>query len=191
MDKPSPQQINDALSSLSDRIRRFTQSGGKSPAPSPEKKRDEYINTLIMERDEAFQLQVAAKYAQYRAPFKTLGEDSIAARRIAADERLILAAYNLFKAAKQAEDEIGKGATFLKDTNITSPLSGRSEYTSGEEFVYLRAYLKFEQLVADYAPQFEMSKDGYILTFVHPSQIRETFKTREILQAIKASYSDL
>lgn len=184
------ERMSEALSTLTDTLRRFTQSGAKSVhiPLSPERERDIAIGTLIMERDEAFSLEVAAKYAQYREPFKTLGEDSIVARRIAYDERLLLAAYNLFKSAKQAEDEIGKGITFLRDTNITSPLAARSEYTSGEEFVYLRAYLMFEQLVTDYVPQFETEKSGFVLTFVLPSAVRETFKTRETLAAIKASY---
>lgn len=183
-------RMPDALSNLRERLMRFTQSGAPPPPPdlTPERRRDAYIGTLIMERDEAFSEKVANKYAQYREPFKTLGEDSIVARRIAYDERLLLAAYNLFKAAEVAEDEIGKGITFLRDTDITTPLSTRSEYTTGEDFVYLRAYLMFEQLVTDYVPQFEAVKEGYVLTFVRPSAVRETFRTREIIAAIKASY---
>lgn len=176
------------LSNFSDRLRRFTQAGERQIAPSPEKQRNDYISTLIMEKDEAFALEVASKYAQYKEPFKTLGDDSIAARRIATDERYLLDAYNLFKAAKSAEVEIGKGTTFIKDTRITSPLAARDEYTTGEEFVYLRSYLMFEQMITDYAPQFEADKDGFVLTFVPPSAIRETFKTKEIIAAIKGFY---
>lgn len=213
-DIPPPQNdktesITDALANLSDRIRRFTQAGSNQVSPwfdtvamppthqpSPEKqvgrrcRPPDYISTLIMERDEAFFLEVASKYAQYRDPFKTLGEDSKAARRIASDERYLLDAYNLFKAAKKAESEIGKGTTFIKDTNIASPLASRAEYTTGEELVYLRAYLMFEQKITDYAPQFEQYKDGFVLTFVPLCAVRETFKTKEILAAIKAAYRE-
>lgn len=190
--EPRTERIQDALAALSQRLVRFRQSGAKEPLPSSLKQQDSYINTLIMERNEAFSVEVASKYAQYKEPFKTLGEDSIAARRIAADERHLLAAYNLFKTAKQAEEEIGKGITYLKDTNITSPLSARAEYTTGEEFVYLRAYLMFEQLVTDYVPQFEPCQDGsFILTFVKPSAVRETYKTRETLAAIKTAYNQM
>lgn len=191
-DTPRYDHLRDALSALSERLARFSQAGGREPLPPLEKQRDDYIGKLIMERDESFSVVVASKYAQYKEPFKTLGEDSIVARRIAADERYLLAAYNLFKAAKETEDEVGKGITYLKDTRIISPLAARAEYTTGEEFVYLRAYLVFEQLVTDYAPQFEQVRDGsFVLTFVKPTAVRETYKTREIFAAIKAAYREV
>lgn len=216
--EPLPERMPDALLALAERLNRFKQSRSVAPISAtrfanstspamklPETKtQSDYISTLIMEKDSSFSLEVVSKYAQYREPFKTLGEDSAAARRIALDERYLLAAYKLFKAAKQAEAEIGKGITFIKDTSITSPLAARSEYTTGGEFVYLKAWLMFEQKAIDYVPQFEPIKSGslksnvkeggcrlqgtFTLTFVKPSAARETYRAKEILAAIKAAY---
>lgn len=180
-------EIASAFSAFGKKLSRFMQSDAAAPEPSP--RADGTAQRKIMEADEAFAAAVAKTYAKYRLPHKVLGEHSHEARAIARDEDALLAAYRLFRAVQDANEQFGTEQTRIKDDVIASPLAGKNAYTQGSDFVYLQCWLRYEQGVADVVPQIAQDKTGaYILQFVPAAAHRADYKSKEIAAVIQETF---
>lgn len=180
-------EIASAFSAFGKKLSRFVQSDESAPDLPP--RADELTQRKIMEADEAFSAAVVKTYAKYRFPYQELGEHSQEARSIARDEDALLAAYRLFCAVREANDQFGTDQTHIKDDVIASPLANKTAYTQGGDFVYLQCWLRYEQGVTDVVPQFAQDKAGaYLLQFVPPTAFRADYKTKEITAVIQDAF---
>lgn len=184
----SMSEISSALSAFSKKLSRFTKASPNG-TPKQQPRADELTQRRIMEQDEAFSAAVIKTYTKYRFPYKTLGENSIEAAAIKADEDSLLAAYNLYKAIIAANEQFGTEQTRIKDDVIATPLANKTAYTQGDDFVYLQCWLQYEQNVADVVPQFAQHKNGsYTLQFVPAAEHHADYKKKEIAAVIQAEF---
>ena len=139
------QNIAEVFSTFSQKLNRFNKSQDAQRVVPPSK--NSYYEEKLRERGERLKASVVSTYKIYRAPFEALGEQSDRAASLDRDEQNLLKAYNLFKSCmeidKEKQDEIGQ--TYIKNVEIASPLSDKASYTSGGQFIYLLAWLYFEQ----------------------------------------------
>lgn len=180
-------EIASAFSAFGKKLSRFVQSDAAAPEPPP--RADELTQRRILEADEAFSAAVVKTYAKYRFPYQVLGEHSHEARSIARDEDALLAAYRLFCAVRDANEQFGTDQTRIKDDVIASPLAGKPAYTQGGDFVYLQCWLRYEQGVTDVVPQLAQGKEGlYTLQFIPSAAFRVDYKTKEITAVIQDAF---
>lgn len=180
-------EIASAFSAFGKKLSRFVQSDETAPNLPP--RTDELTQRRILEADAAFSAAVVKTYAKYRFPYQVFGEHSHEARSIARDEDALLAAYRLFCAVREANDQFGTDQTRIKDDVIASPLAGKPAYTQGGDFVYLQCWLRYEQGVTDVVPQFAQGKEGlYTLQFVPSAAFRADYKTKEITAVIQDAF---
>lgn len=186
-------ELATALSAFSKKLSRFTKADSDAE-PVSEPRGDELTQRRIMERNEAFEAAVIKNYTKYRFPFKTLGENSIEAAAIKADEDALLAAYRLFCAVRDANAQFGTEQTRIKDNVITSPLVHKPAYTQGDDFVYLQCWLRYEQKVTDVVPQFlqmpapQNQGSQYVLQFVPAADYHAGYKKKEIAAVIQETF---
>lgn len=180
-------EIASAFSAFGKKLSRFVQSDETAPDLPP--RTDELTQRRILEADDAFSAAVVKTYAKYRFPYQVLGEHSHEARSIARDEDALLAAYRLFCAVREANEQFGTDQTRIKDDVIASPLAGKTAYTQGGDFIYLQCWLRYEQGVTDVVPQFAQGKEGlYTLQFVPSAAFRADYKTKEITAVIQDAF---
>ena len=186
-------EISSALSAFSKKLSRFTKAtpDGKPDTPP---RADVLAQRKILEHDQAFAAEVVRTYTKYRFPYKTLGQDSVEAAAIAADEDALLAAYKLFCAVREANAQYGTEQTRIKDDVIATPLAHKSAYTQGDDFVYLQCWLRYEQGVEDVVPQFAQTNAGqtqtgaYTLQFVPAAAYHAGYKKKEIAAVIQQEF---
>ena len=180
-------EIAAAFSAFSKKLSRFVKS--ESPTPGPRVRADELTQRRIMEADEAFSAAVIRTYTKYRFPFKTLGEQSVEALAISRDEDALLAAYRLFRAVQDANEQYGTDQTRIRDDMIASPLANKTAYTQGDDFVYLQCWLRYEQDVTDIVPRFVPNRDGsYTLQFVPEAEYHADFRKKEMAAVIQEAF---
>ena len=186
-----PQNISEVFSNFSQKFARFNNSSSKERTPSPDKAKKAYLEEVIRERGEKLRSSVASTYKIYRSPFEALGESSERAASIDRDEQNLLKAYNLYKSCmdidKENQDEIG--ATHIKNVEIASPLSDKASYTQGGQFIYLAAWLYFEQGQQEYFPFFSETETHHILCFENAGKFSfSDSHEKEIFEIIKAEF---
>ena len=184
-------EISSALSAFSKKLSRFTKAtpGGRPEMPP---RPEELAQRRIMERDEAFSEEVVRTYTKFRFPYKTLGEDSIEAAAIKADEDALLAAYNLYKAVVAANEQFGTEQTRIRDDVIATPLANKAAYTEGDDFVYLQCWLMYEQKATDVVPRFVQNQNGsYTLQFVPAAAYHAGYRKKEIVAVIQSEFYPL
>ena len=177
-----------AVSALSNKLSRFT-AANKNAEPQRPLRADEIRQKKVDYFEADFKLAVAGNYRKYRFPYKTLGPNSSVADALTKDEERLFAAYNLFKAVKEANAKFSKYETFIVDNVITTPLNTMEQYTTGDEFVYLQSWLYFEKKVRDYMPSMNVNPDGsYTLQFVLASDYRWNHTDKEIFAVIHQNF---
>ncbi|MCR4821516.1 MAG: hypothetical protein K5873_01425 [Treponema sp.] len=182
------QNIQEVLSNFSRKLSRFNQSSSTERTKSPSK--DAYYEEKLRERGERFKLSVVSNYKIYKSPFQTLGQNSDRAASLDKDQQNLLKAYNLYKSCmeidKENQDEIGQ--TYVKSVEIASPLSDKASYTSGGQFIYLMAWLYFEQNCQDYIPFFSEKENHFSLEFAKIASFQFDSHDQEIFDIIKAEF---
>lgn len=182
------QNIQEVLSSFSKKLSRFNKAEDKERVVPPSK--DKYYEEKLRERGERLRSSVASTYKIYRSPFEALGENSDRAASIDKDEQNLLKAYNLYKSCmdidKENQDEIG--ATHIKSVEIASPLSEKASYTAGGQFVYLSAWLFFEQNCGEFMPFFTEQNGHHVLCFSKSEIYQQDAHEREIFEIIRAEF---
>ncbi|MBR1912178.1 MAG: hypothetical protein IJ828_07465 [Treponema sp.] len=177
-----------AVSALSNRLARFTASNHNAEPVRP-LRADEIRQKKVDYFEEEFKLAVAGTYRKYRFPYKSLGADSSVADSLTKDEERLFSAYNLFKAVKEANEQFSKYETFIVDNVITTPLTAMEQYTTGDEFVYLQAWLYFEKKIRDYIPVMNTAPDGsFRLQFVPVAEHRWNHTDKEIFAIIHQNF---
>ena len=177
------------FSALEDKLALF-KATTPNGTPSTPMRADEIRQKKIDYYEEEFKLAVAGNYRKYRFPYKTLGERSAEADSLICDEERILSAYNLFKAVREANASFASHETKIIDDVITCPLTQMEQYTTGDEFVYLQAWLYFEKRSRDFIPYMYLLGDGstYIIRFMPASSYRWNYKDKEVFAIIQAAF---
>ncbi len=177
------------LNSLQKKMTAFT-AANPNGSPAKTVSQDEIRQGKIDSYEEAFKLAVAGNYRKYRFPYKTLGANSSAADALTCDEERLFAAYNLFKAVQDANREFGKYETKITGDIITTPLTLMEQYTTGDEFVYLQAWLYFEKKARDFIPYMFLQPDGttYVLRFYSAAEFHWNYKAKEVMSVIRACF---
>lgn len=182
------QNFQDVLSNFSQKFARFNKSPDAERVTPPSK--NSYYEEKLRERGEKLRSSVIATYKIYRAPFEALGERSDRASSLDKDEQNILKAYNLYKSCmeidKENQDEIG--ATHIRSVDIASPLADKASYTQGGQFIYLLAWLYFEQNQQDYFPYFVENENHYSLAFESCESHELDPHDREIFDIIEREF---
>ena len=110
-------------------------------------------------------------------------------QEIEQDEENIIKAYNLYCKLEEACQTVGDSGTSLKDFSITSPLCKKTEYTSGDRFLYLRLWFLSVTPDAKYVPEITAVPGGavpsYVLTFMDKDMWQPGLAEKEILQVIE------
>ena len=177
------------FNALEDKLALFKASNPNGTPAAP-MRADEIRQKKIDYYEEEFKLAVAGNYRKYRFPYKTLGERSAEADSLTCDEERILAAYNLYKAVREANASFGVYETRIADDVIRTPRTWMEQYTTGDEFVYLRAWLYFEKRAKDFIPYMFLQDGGsnYILRFMSAAEYRWNYKDKEVFAIIQAAF---
>ena len=183
-----PTNISEVFSNFNKKLKRFN-SADESDRAVIKNKSSVTFTTQAEEREEKLRMSVVANYRIYRSPFETLGTDSERAASVDRDEQFLLKAYNLYKSAMDLnvmnQDEIG--STYINDVEIFSPLGSKAVYTNGGQFIYLCAWLWFEQNSKEYRPFFNSSKHN-LLKFVKSQKFEFENHDKEIFNIIEAEF---
>lgn len=205
--------IKKAISEFSEKLKNYNNATEEGKIyRKPEQSSEARLETLMAEKDFAFRKKLISTYRKYRFPLKILGEKSIEAQEIAADQKSIEACYKLYKALQEineknalAGDSVltaggittsagfsgGVGGTYLK-AELVTPLTKKEKYTLGDDFIYLICYLHFELKHADLVPFFERKEDGsFSLKFINAENARFSALQKDIMTVIKATFYSL
>ena len=128
-----------------------------------------------------------------------MGQLSDRAKAMDQDERSLLKAYNLFSGAMNLNEngEDGKSAgsegagtetTFISRIEILSPLTQKSAYTTGGQFIYLMMWLYFEKNCREYMPVLAEKENGWSLGFVHAKNYSFENHDREIFEIVRQEF---
>ena len=158
--------------------------------------KDAYYEEKLRERGERLKASVVSTYKIYRAPFEALGEHSDRAASLDKDEQALFKAYNLYKSCMEIDaenqgEEALVGQTYIKSVDIASPLAEKASYTSGGQFIYLVAWLYFEQNCQEFIPFLSEheSHEGYFsLRFARAGDASFDAHDKEIFEVIKAEF---
>ena len=172
------QTTAEAFNAFANKLQRFISSGGEEPkrAPLP-RSEQERIHDALSEQKKA----VISRYRLF------LNADA----SVAADQAELLAAYNLFKAAQEANAAHATESTHLDGVPLVSPLTKNDRYTIGGDFIYLQLWLYHEKQAADYIPLLKPQPEGsesYTLTFVPARHYHPTYDDKEKADVIRACY---
>ncbi len=185
------QNIQDVLSSFSQKLSRFNKSPDSVRVSSQQRAKTEYLEEKIRERADRLRSSVVSTYKIYRAPLEALGEKSDRAASIDRDEQALLKAYNLYKSCmdidKENQDEIG--ATHIKNVELYSPLADKASYTTGGQFIYLLCWLYFEQNCQEFMPFFKEIESHFVLCFSRSDgfQFADPHE-KEIFELVKSEF---
>lgn len=180
--------ISEAFSSFSKKLKRFEQSSSQERTVTPA--RDALLQTQIRESGERFKIGVVSTYRIFRAPFEALGQNSDRAASIDRDQQALLKAYNLYKSVididRENQDE--ENSTHIGSVQIVSPLAQKASYTDGGQFIYLEAWLYFEQNCREYIPVFMEVEGKNQLVFKAAGSFDFNPHDKEIFRLIEAEF---
>lgn len=196
--------IQEALTSFSKSLRRFTRSGRAEP--DIELSESRILQGQIKERAERLKAGIVQTYRIYKSPFEALGKNSSRAASINADEQALFRAYNLYKqtmdlnssdvmsketssSSVTTHDADGMCSTFISRIEITSPLTLKASYTAGGQFIYLLGWLCFEQNCREYMPFFtEKDNNTFSLCFAKADSFELKGNDKEIFEIIRQEF---
>lgn len=175
-----------AISDFSKKLKAFVSSGEKDPHFKSE---NASLQEKITEREALRRSNIISYYKKFTTPDVTISED----------EDNLMKAYALFKGLRALNQGTGDEHTFIKGTELISPLAQKARYTSGGDFVYLAAWFLFEKGIEDFAPVLEEKKDdsskgaaipsaSFCLDFIPASKKAFSLHDREILGIIKNEF---
>ena len=177
MDEKNKSSVSQAFSDFSEKFSRFLKDNPQNE-PKIQKSKDTLLQERILEQEKQFVSQICAKYQKY-----------INSEQLLPEQEQLLAAYNLFKAVKEAEKQYGSSQTCIKKDFLYSALCQNSQYTSGTDFIYLRVWLEFAQNIHDLVPQFSANHDGtYSLSFIPSRYATFTVEQKEIYSIILSNF---
>lgn len=129
------------------------------------------INDFELERKERILKQINA----YLNPINQELED---------DENYLLEAYNLFKKAFELNENSQQPETKLASLKIKSPLCQKQEYSSGNDFSFLRIWFVHQNPSADFIPAFIFENEKKYLEFIPFDEYEFSRLEKEILQVL-------
>lgn len=183
--------IQDALSIFSKKLKRFTKSS--QTQPNLPKKENQYLQEQIRERTLRLKTSVVQTYRIYKSPYEALGKNSDRAANIDKDEQELLEAYNLYCGVMDLNGEEEKNDnqrknTYISKIEIHSPLTQKGGYVSGGQFIYLLMWLYFEQNCQKYLPVFMEKDSGWTLAFVKSENYSFEEHDKEIFEIVKQEF---
>lgn len=153
---------------------------------------DELLQRKVYEREKDYKKSIVTAYSKFMNPFRVLGKNSREALEINEDEQNLLKAYNLFKTIKEANEKVGDGSTFIKVSEIKSPLTEKLRYTSGGDFIYLQCWLRYEQGIRDFVPCIEEVENrletSHRLDFFPARCYQFSWQEKEVVAAIEETF---
>ena len=153
---------------------------------------NDIIQKKIQIREQDYNASIVAEYSKYLNPYKTLGKNSPIAASIDCDEQNLLRAYNLFKAVREANSSIGDINTFIKLTDIHSPLTSKDCYTTGGQFIYLQCWLIFAQNIKDFVPELVSQEENmqtvFTLQFSPFKTFAFSYQDKEVMGAVQEAF---
>ena len=165
-----------AVSDFSEKYSRAKLEGTAEDARivSPLEPVQEKINDYENERIEKIQKQLLEF-------FEPLTQD------IEEDEENLVKAYKLYCQLMELNEAQGDSETHIKDFSITSPLCKKTEYTSGERFLYLRMWFLTTNPDSIYVPEITALAGGsFVMIFLEKDLWKPSITEREIQQIISA-----
>ncbi len=101
------------------------------------------------------------------------------------DEENLVKAYKLYCQLVELNETVGDFETHIKDFSITSPLCKKTEYISGERFLYLRLWFLTTNPDSAYVPEITaLAGGGFSMTFMEKDLWKPSITEREIQQII-------
>lgn len=190
-DKKEKQTAAEAFDAFAQKLNRFISvHGDEEPVLNRPKTESELNQERIKQHEAQFKKDTIEHYKRFMNPFGTLGTTSSQAAEIAADQKNLLAAYNLHKGLQELNKKFGTNETNIQNAELVCPVAQKDRYTLGGEFVYLQCWLLFEQDIKDYVPVLTApgNSDGYILQFVPKRLHRHDFKEKEIVEIVRMCF---
>ena len=189
--------ITESLSAFSEKLKRFNDAGKTDRTVKPAE--NQQLQRQIRDREERLKSTVIATYKNYKAPFEAMGQLSDRAKSMDQDERSLLKAYNLFSGTMNLNEngEDGKSAgsegagtetTFISRIEILTPLTQKSAYTTGGQFIYLMMWLYFEKNCREYFPYFSEREKGWELCFKSPANFLFEGREKEVFEIVKSEF---
>ena len=168
------ENMQKAFSEFSSKFSRYLHSEVHNE-PDFLKKEDKILHQRLDEKEEEENKEILKKY---NLILNDQTPDS--------DKEQLFAAYNLFKAIKEAEKQFATSDVNLKKDILVTTLEQKTELTTGPDFIYLRCWLMFEKKAEDLVPQFTANSDGtFSLTFVPARFAQYSLADKEIMRVIR------
>ena len=169
-----------AVMDFQEKFRRFSGAAEKSE-PQIQKSGETLLEERIEQKQKEFEHGVMSAYNRFCLSAASDDPEN----SVRTDCQNLLAAYNLYKAVHEAEKQFSNEHTALKKDILVSSLCQKSEYTSGDDFVYLKAWLYFNQNIRDLVPFFVQNERGsFSLQFVPERLAKFTLREKEIFSII-------
>ena len=169
-----------AVMDFQEKFRRFSGAAEKT-GPQIQKSGETLLEERIEQKQKEYEHAVLSAYNRFCANAASDDSDN----PVRGDCLNLMAAYNLYKAVHEAEKQFANEHTALKKDILISSLCQKAEYTSGDDFVYLKAWLYFNQNIRDLVPIFSQDERGaFYLSFVPERLAKFTLREKEIFSII-------
>lgn len=177
------QSVSKAFGAFSKKLKAFVASEGEDPKFESG---SSLLQERIKEREAVRYNNIVSYYKKFTTPDASIAED----------QENLLKAYNLYKGLRTLNQQAGDQNSFIKASEIISPLTQKARYTSGGDFIYLTAWFLYEKQIEDFVPLLEKREDGregngtisFLLDFVTPQKKPFSIHDREILGIIKKEF---
>ena len=191
------QNFQDALSSFSRNLKRFSDAGQSERTVAPTE--NQILQKKIRSVEERLSANVCGTYKIYKSPFEALGKESKRAASIESDEKILLDSYNLYKNAMELNKNAEPADTddhqnpksavpFISKVEISCPLCARASYTSGGQFIYLLCWLYFEKGCSEYIPFFVQTENSYEMKFAPAANFSFEVHDRQVFDIVKREF---
>ncbi len=183
--------ISKAFSDFSKKFERFKNSENSVRLENQNK--NSTLQNLVNENENSKKQAILNSFKLYEIPFTKEIED---------DEESLLKAYEIFKATLEINKNFADEKTFLSDFKISSPITKKSNYIFGGQFVYLQLWFRICKKIQDFVPILKKSSSGFAdknfdekfaagknaesfeLSFVPFDDFEFSLKQKEIVQVV-------
>lgn len=180
-----------AFSDFSKKFERFQKSENSSRLENQNKNSN--LQNLVNQNESSKKQAILNSFKHYEIPFTKEIED---------DEASLLKAYAIFKATLEINKNFADEKTFLCDFKISSPISKKSNYIFGGQFVYLQLWFRLCKKVEDFVPILkkvslrfadkisdekkfgEKTAESFELSFISSDDFEFDSKQKEIVQIV-------
>lgn len=173
----SKQNAQEAFSSFAKQLDRFVASGEKErPQPLYPKPN---LQQKIAQSDEEHFNKIRETYGKFLKP-----QDAETAQ----DQEELLLAYRLFTSVNELNKTGASRQTFIRASDIATPLTQKTRYGSGGDMIYLQCWFIHEGAKVPLVPEFTRGITSLTITFVPLEDHTFTPHEKEIRDFIESEF---